>query len=143
MDYKSIPIEILKKENFTEDIFLIRIKHREKDLPGEFLMAGLPGIGEAPISICSHAREYVELLIANVGNVTGKLAKLNVKDRIHIRGPLGVGYPMHHLEGNNIILIAGGTGLAPLRSVIEYIQKNRAKYKDVHIFLGFRNPACV
>ncbi len=143
MDYKSIPVEILKKENLMPNTFLLRLKHREKDMPGEFLMVGLPGIGEAPISICSHVQEYTELLIENVGSVTSKLAKLNVKDKVYVRGPLGVGYPMHHLEGNNIILIAGGTGLAPLRSVTEYIQKNRPKFNNIDIFLGFRNPECI
>ena len=143
MDYKPIQVEILKKEDFLENTFLLRLKHKEKDLPGEFLMVGLPGIGEAPISICSHVQAYTELLIENVGSVTSKLAKLKVKDKVHIRGPLGVGYPMHHLEDNNLILIAGGTGLAPLRSVIEYLQKDRKKFGNVDIYLGFRNPECI
>ncbi len=143
MDYKPIQVEIIKKEDLMENTFLLRLKYKVKNNPGEFMMIGLLGIGECPISICSSSDKYIDLLIENVGSVTDKLSKLKEKDKIFIRGPLGVGYPMHHLQDNNLILVAGGTGLAPLRSVIEYIQKNRKKFGNIDIYLGFRNPECM
>jgi sulfite reductase subunit B len=143
MDYKPINVEILKKEIFNDNTFLFKLKHKLKSKPGEFVMIGLQGIGECPISVCSYNDKYFELLINNVGSVTNKLSELKEKDRVQIRGPIGVGYPMHHLEGKNIMLIAGGTGTAPLRSVIQYIQKNRAKFNNIDIYLGFRNPECL
>ena len=143
MDYKTTTVAIIKKEDYDDNTFLLRLKHKIKNNPGEFLMIGLMGIGEAPISICSYSDKYVDLLIRNVGSVTNKLSKLKVKDKVQIRGPLGVGYPMHHMGQSNILLISGGTGTAPMKSVVEYIQKNKEKYNGVDIYLGFRNPECI
>ncbi len=143
MDYKPSKVEIIKREDFRDGSFLFRLKHKVKTNPGEFLMVGLFGIGECPISICSHSKKYTELLIRNVGSVTNKLSKLKKKDKVQIRGPLGVGYPMHHMEKSNLLLIGGGTGVAPLRSVIQYIKGNKEKYSNIDIYFGFRNPECI
>lgn len=108
--------------------------------PGQFFQVSVPGYGESPISICSDSREHVKFNIREVGNVTRKLAKLGKGDRIWIRGPYGHGYPMRQLVGNNLVIIGGGCGVAPLKGLIDYVENHRDEYAAVRLFLGYRSP---
>jgi len=138
--YEPKPYKIAEKKQYTPDTFLFKVPAGINPMPGQFVEVSVLGVGECPISVCSYSSSHIDLLIRDVGNVTGKLAKLRRGSTILIRGPYGHGYPMAELVGKDIAVIAGGTGVAPPRSVIQYIQKNRDKYHDVHMFLGFRNP---
>jgi len=110
--------------------------------PGQFVQVSLFGVGEAPISICSSPtrRDAFELCIRQAGRVTTAIHKLKEGDTVGIRGPFGVGFPLLPLEGNDILLVAGGLGLAPLRSLINYIIDNRRDFGKVDILLGCRDP---
>ena len=66
--------------------------------------------------------------------------KIKKGDNLFVRGPYGKGYPTHYFKGNNIIIIGGGCGIAPLKGVIEYIEKNISEFKDIYLFFGFRLP---
>jgi len=138
--YEPKAYKVSERQDFTKDTFLLKVPCGLNPAPGQFIEVSVFGVGECPISVCSYSSSYIELLIRNVGNVTGKLAELKKGSLIYIRGPYGKGYPMKEMEGKNIVIIAGGTGVAPPRSVIQFIQKYRKKYADVHMFLGFRNP---
>ncbi len=109
--------------------------------PGQFVEISLFGVGEAPISICSSPtrRDSFELCIRAAGRVTAALHKLTAGDEIGIRGPFGVGFPVIPMEGSDILLIAGGLGLAPLRSLVHYIIDNRRDFGKVDILLGCRD----
>ncbi|HII30332.1 anaerobic sulfite reductase subunit AsrB [Candidatus Woesearchaeota archaeon CG08_land_8_20_14_0_20_47_9] len=124
----------------TEDSFIFRLPFDKGYMPGQFMQVSLPLIGEVPISICSYRDDALELLIRNVGSVTSKLCRLRAHDKLYLRGPFGNYYPMEKLTGNSLILIGGGSGVAPLRSIVEYVCKNRRDYKEVFIFFGFRSP---
>jgi len=108
--------------------------------PGQFIEISVMGVGEAPISICSirTKKGLIDLCVRNVGRVTNAIHHLDVGSLIGIRGPYGNGFPMEEMEGNKLLLVAGGLGVAPLRSVLQYALKNRAKYKDVTVFYGIR-----
>ena len=80
------------------------------------------------------------LTIREIGNVTKSLSKLKKGDIVHIRGPYGHGYPMKSLKGNNLIILGGGCGVAPLRGIIDYVEQYRSDYKDITLFLGYRGP---
>jgi sulfhydrogenase subunit gamma (sulfur reductase) len=110
--------------------------------PGQFIMVSLPGIGEVPISICSSPvrRDSFDLCVRAVGKVTRSLHKLKSGDEIDIRGPYGKGFPMRILEGNDLLIIAGGLGIAPLRSLITYVLDNRRDFGKVHILFGCKEP---
>jgi NAD(P)H-flavin reductase len=112
-------------------------------MPGQFLMLELPGIGEAPFSISSSPSIHgeVELCVRKAGNLTGFLSKLGRGTHVGIRGPFGTGFPMEEMHGQNILLIAGGLGLVPLRSPIAYVQENRSHFKEVNIVYGTKSPA--
>jgi sulfhydrogenase subunit gamma (sulfur reductase) len=108
--------------------------------PGQFIEVSVMGVGEAPISICSirTKKGLVDLCVRKVGRVTNAIHRLDVGSLVGIRGPYGNGFPMEEMEGSNLLLVAGGLGVAPLRSVLQYALKNRAKYRDVTVFYGIR-----
>ncbi|MGM5482531.1 MAG: FAD/NAD(P)-binding protein [Nanobdellota archaeon] len=124
----------------THDTKLFRFKTKIDHMPGQFVELSILGIGECPISICSDSREHLDLTIREVGTVTKKLFTLGKSAKVGIRGPYGNGYPMHEFEGKNLILIGGGTGFAPLRGVIKYLENHKNKFNDINIFAGFRTP---
>lgn len=112
-------------------------------LPGQFVMVEVPGYGEIPISIsCSSSiRGYLELCIRKAGVVTGALHRAGRGARIGIRGPFGTHFPMETMRDRNVLLIAGGLGLAPLRAPIFHVIENRRRFRDVHILYGTGEPA--
>ena len=110
--------------------------------PGQFVMVAIPGVGEAPFSVSSSPSQvgYFELVIRKVGMFTSAMHKLEEGDVVGIRGPLGNGFPIHILEGNDLIFVAGGLGIIPLRSIINYVVDNRRDFGKVSILLGCRSP---
>jgi len=110
--------------------------------PGQFNMVGLPGMGEAPISISSGPSRggSFDHTIRAVGNVTRALANLEEGDEMMIRGPYGSGWPMEEVKGKDILIVTGGIGLAPLRPLILHIFENRADFGYLEILYGARTP---
>lgn len=110
--------------------------------PGQFNMMYLPGIGESAISISSDPDCPGRLLhtVRVVGNVTRALARLHVGDQVLLRGPFGSAWPVSSCEGCDVVLAAGGVGLAPLRPVIYAIRNQREKFGRVILLYGSRTP---
>ncbi len=111
-------------------------------LPGQFVMLEVPGYGEIPISISSSPsrRGFIELCIRKAGLVTNVLHRAKKGAKVGIRGPFGTYFPMEKMKDHNVLLIAGGLGLAPLRAPIFSVTENRSDYKDVHILYGTLEP---
>lgn len=112
-------------------------------LPGQCAMISVPPIGEAMFSITSSPTEenFLELSIKKCGTVTEYLHGLEAGSEIGIRGPYGNNFPVNdELKGKDLLFIAGGIGLAPLRSVINYIMDKRDDYGKVDIVYGARTP---
>ncbi|MFA4915291.1 MAG: FAD/NAD(P)-binding protein [Syntrophales bacterium] len=139
--------EIIRVEELTatEKLFEIRFKNGRElgHLPGQFVEVSVFGIGEAPISISSSPTKdgSFELVVRRVGNVTGALHRLRKGSIIGIRGPFGNGFPLTELKGRDILFVAGGIGLVPLRSLINYVLDNRGSYGRVIILFGARTPS--
>ena len=111
-------------------------------LPGQCAMVCAPGVGEAMFSITSSPtnREYQEFSIKRCGVLTEHLHSLQVGDEIMVRGPYGNNFPVEtELKGKNLLFIAGGIAIAPLRSVINYVLDNRENYGDIDILYGSRS----
>jgi len=110
--------------------------------PGQFVMLELPGCGEVAISISgsSSNKEFLELCVRRVGLVTGILHRLEAGAMVGIRGPFGTHFPMQKMKGHNILLIAGGLGIAPLRSPIYWANEHRTDFEDITIMYGARDP---
>jgi NAD(P)H-flavin reductase len=111
--------------------------------PGQFNMLYIPGCGEVAISISGAARENESLLlhtIRRVGRVTEAISKLKVGDAVGIRGPFGTPWPIGECYRRDMILVAGGIGLAPLRPVLYQVERNRQHFGRVILLLGARSP---
>lgn len=139
--YEILPAKIVKvtAENPITKTLYLKLKNQSKFqfLAGQFMMIGLPGFGECPISISSTpqiATKYFTLTIRTVGELTEKLNSLKVGEAVFVRGPFGNGFPE---VTKNLILIGGGCGFMPLRSVYEE-NKNRKDIK-MQIFIGCRD----
>jgi len=144
--YRLKKAKILQTKRLTANEMLFEVALADGEVldhePGQFVMVSLLGIGEVPISVCSSPtkRSSFELCVRAVGKVTRSLHKLKAGDEIGIRGPYGKGFPIRILEGNDLLLIAGGLGLAPLRSLITYVLDNRRDFGKVHLLFGCKEP---
>lgn len=111
--------------------------------PGQFNMLYLPGVGEVAISISSDPAEpeNPRHTIRTVGNVTQAVSRLKPGDKVGVRGPFGTAWPVEQLRGQDVIVAAGGLGLAPLRPAIYHLIRHRAEYGRVTVLYGARTPA--
>jgi len=125
------------------DVFTLSLRLRESGetwdryLPGQFNMLYVPGCGEVAISISGSvlSREVLFHTIRKVGRVTEAIAKLKVGDELGVRGPYGSSWPTETCRGSDVILVAGGLGLAPLRPAIEAIIQERDAYRQVTLLI--------
>jgi sulfhydrogenase subunit gamma (sulfur reductase) len=113
--------------------------------PGQFVMLSVPGAGEAPISISSSPTrpEVLELCVRRVGRVTDALYRMQANDVVGIRGPYGNGFPVDLIRGNNLLIAAGGLGMAPLRSLLWYAIDHRDRFRSITLMYGARTPAAM
>lgn len=145
-DYKIKKAKILSARQMTdfEKFFEITLENGDNlgHEPGQFVNVSIFGIGEAPISISSSPtkRGSFELCVRAVGKFTCALHRLGKDDKLGIRGPFGKGFPVKRLEGCDLLFIAGGIGLVPLRSLINFAIDKRNNFGNINILLGVRTP---
>ena len=138
---------VTKITDQTPDVKTFRVEAPEggklfEHLPGQCAMLSVPGISEAMISITSSPtnKEYMEFSVKKCGCLTEWLHAMEEGQMITVRGPYGRHFPVDdELAGKNLVFVAGGIGLAPLRSVINYVRDNREKYGRVDIIYGSRS----
>jgi NAD(P)H-flavin reductase len=141
-----VPYRVLRVRRETKDTFTFELQsvtgERFPFAPGQFNMLYLFGVGEVPISI-SGDPAHPELLVHTVravGTVTKALCRLKRGDILGVRGPFGSSWPMAEAVGNDILIVAGGVGLAPLRPAIYHILSHRGEYGRVVVLYGARTP---
>jgi NAD(P)H-flavin reductase len=110
-------------------------------LPGQFNMLYVFGVGEVAVSIsgATDAPNFVHT-VRSVGAVSAAICRLEVGAFIGVRGPFGTGWPIDTAEGADVLVVAGGLGLAPLRPAIHHLLANRARFGRLVILFGSRNP---
>lgn len=132
----------------TPDVKTFRVNRPDgtgkpfEHMPGQCAMVSIPGVGEGMFSITSSPtnKEYMEFSIKKCGHLTTFIHELEPGQMITLRGPYGRNFPVEEdLKGKDLLFIAGGIGLAPLRSVINYVRDNRANYGKVDIVYGSRS----
>lgn len=139
--------EIVRKDrlNATETLYRLRMSDGSElgHDPGQFVEVSVFGVGEAPFSISSSPTrgDTFDLCIRRVGDVTTAMERLQSGDQVGVRGPLGRGFPMETMRGRNVLVIAGGLGIVPLRSLIVNLIDERSDYGDVTVLYGCKNPA--
>ena len=108
--------------------------------PGQFAQVSVYGTGEVPISICSSpTQKGMQIAVKKMGEVTTAMHELKPGDKLGIRGPYGNSFPVENLKGRNLLFIAGGIGLAPLRSVLRYVLDRRGDFGKVTLLYGALN----
>jgi NAD(P)H-flavin reductase/formate hydrogenlyase subunit 6/NADH:ubiquinone oxidoreductase subunit I len=145
--YAPRPAEIVRVETLgpKEKVFEFKF-FDDKELghrPGQFVEVSVLGLGEAPISITSSPTRTgsFELAIRNVGSITNALHKMEKGAIVGFRGPFGNGFPINAMMGKDILFIAGGIGLFPLRSLIQYVMDKRSSFGKVMLLLGATSPS--
>lgn len=136
---KMIPDHHRFTLRFEEDALATEFRHK----PGQFVMLSVPGAGEAPFSITSAPTRpgVLELCVRRIGRVTDALHRLRTNETVGIRGPYGNGYPLETMRGGNLLVVAGGLGIAPLRSLLLYALDEREQFGRVTVLYGARDPA--
>ncbi|WP_436643295.1 FAD/NAD(P)-binding protein [Microbaculum sp. FT89] len=136
----------------TEDTCTFDLEPRDLELlggalplafaPGQFNMLYLFGLGEVAISISGDPADAGRLVhtVRSVGSVTRGFSRLQPGQTVGVRGPFGTAWPTREAEGRDVLILAGGLGLAPLRPAILRILAERRRYRRVYLFYGTRNP---
>ncbi|MEW6107924.1 MAG: FAD/NAD(P)-binding protein [Nitrospirota bacterium] len=143
--YLPLKAKILDVVAMTSDVKLFRLEKPEgfHYSPGQFIMVSVWGAGEVPISIASTPgiHDVMDVCIRKVGHVTSVLHELKHGDHLWIRGPLGNGFPFEDASGRDMLFVAGGIGIAPLRSLVNFVVNRKDKFGKIALIYGSRNPS--
>ncbi len=143
--YDPLKSELVRVERETEKEMFFEIRLPDglslEHQNGQFVEVSVFGLGEAPISVCSPSTQpdTFELVVRATGKVTDHLHTMKAGDYVGIRGPMGRGFDMDAWKGKDLLIIGGGIGLVPLRSVIKTVIDKRADFGKVSILYGTRN----
>ncbi|MDD6057312.1 MAG: anaerobic sulfite reductase subunit AsrB [Clostridiales bacterium] len=124
----------------TELEYTFRMTFEGEVWPGQFFEVSIPRFGEAPISVSGIGDGTVDFTIRRVGKVTNEIFENYVGDRFFIRGPYGNGFSIENYKNKELFIIAGGTGLSPVKGVVDYFAKHRDEAADVTLIAGFKSP---
>jgi NAD(P)H-flavin reductase len=141
------PFRVVARREETADTVTLDLTAEDGEglqfTPGQFTMLYVFGIGEVPISISGDPGSPDTLMhtVRAVGAVTEAIAALDEGDRVGIRGPYGTGWPMEETEGKDVVVAAGGIGLAPVRPVLLTLLAARSRFGAVSLIYGSRTPS--
>ncbi|GAA4607389.1 NAD(P)H-flavin reductase [Actinoplanes octamycinicus] len=139
------PGRVVRRRQDTADTVTIELTGAGQPLPafqpGQFAMLTAYGVGDVPISISGIEGARPTHTIRAVGAVTRALCAARPGDLIGVRGPFGIGWDLDAAAGHDVLVVAGGIGLAPLRPVVERLLADRASYRKVSVLVGARQPA--
>jgi anaerobic sulfite reductase subunit B len=124
----------------TELEYTFRMDFEGEVKPGQFFEISLPKYGEAPISVSGIGDGTVDFTIRRVGKVTNEIFENYAGDKLFIRGPYGNGFDLEEFKGKELVVIAGGTGLSPVRGVVDYFARHRDEAECVTLIAGFKSP---
>lgn len=137
------PYKILEIVHETNLEYTFRVEVDVKAEHGQFFQISIPKIGEAPISISAMGDNWMEFTIRKVGKVTNEIFNLSPGDKIFMRGPYGNSFPVNKYKGKDLVVIAGGTGVSPVRSLLKYFYDNSEEIKSLHFIAGFKDENSV
>jgi len=132
-------IKEVRQQTNIESTFRMAFKGAVK--PGQFFEVSIPKYGEAPISVSGIGPDYVDLTIRSVGRVTNEIFNRHQGDPLFLRGPYGNGFDVEKYLGKELIIVAGGTGMAPVKGVVDYFMAHLEKLKGFTLIAGFKSPA--
>lgn len=141
-NYQYQEYEIIEKTELATDTILFRFEGKFDFIPGQFVQIALDRFGEATFAFCSdpYQKKFFEICVRGCGNTTNQMIKLVPGDKLKIRGPYGNGWPLAKMIGKNIVIIAGGMGLVPLRPLLFEIERSQKEFKKIFFVGGFKTP---
>lgn len=137
---QPVPCKILevKKESALEYTF--KVAYDQVPNHGQFLQLSIPKVGEAPISVSAYGEGWLDFTIRSVGKVTEEIFQKKPGDTLFLRGPYGNGWPYdQQFKGKHLVFVTGGTGLAPVRSMLNACYEHPEDVKSVTLISGFKN----
>jgi sulfhydrogenase subunit gamma (sulfur reductase) len=141
---KEVTIQRADQITATEKHFTLKLKNGSdmKYAPGQIMELGVMGYGEIPIGFASSPtrKHTFDAVVRTVGRVSKAINERGKGDTLYVRGPLGNGFDVKALSGHDILIVAGGIGLCPTRSLIQYILDRRSEFKDFKLFFGAKTP---
>ncbi len=124
----------------TDVEYTFRMEYHGEARPGQFFEISLPKYGEAPISVSGVGEGTIDFTISRVGVVTNEVFENYVGDQLYIRGPYGNGFDLDNYRGKELFVIAGGTGLSPVRSLVDHFARNPEEVASITLVAGFKSP---
>ena len=137
LPFLSMIKEVIKH---TDIEYTFRLSYQGAVKPGQFFEVSIPKYGEAPISVSGIGEDTVDLTIRRVGKVTNEIFERYVGDKLFMRGPYGNGFDIEDYRGKEIVVIAGGTGLSPVKGVVDYFSDHIEETKGMTLVAGFKTP---
>ena len=139
-EYIPFLSEIKEVIKHTEIEYTFRMAFEGDVKPGQFFEVSLPKFGEAPISVSGIGDGIVDLTIRKVGKVTSEIFEQYEGDKLFMRGPYGNGFKLENYKAHEIVVVAGGTGLSPVRGIVQHFSKNPQDAKGFTLIAGFKSP---
>lgn len=142
MQNEYIPFlsEIKEVIKHTDIEYTFRMSYEGNVKPGQFFEVSIPKFGEAPISVSGINEGTVDLTIRRVGKVTEEIFEHYVGDKLFLRGPYGNGFDVDLYKHKELVVVAGGTGLSPVRGIVEYFSEHPMETKGMTLVAGFKTP---
>lgn len=125
----------------TDLEYTFRMSYQGSVSPGQFFEISIPKFGESPISVSGIGDGTVDFTIRRVGKVTDEIFENYEGDQLFIRGPYGNGFDLNNYKGKELVIVAGGTGLSPVKAVVDYFAHNTHEADGVTLIAGFKSPA--
>lgn len=141
MQPQACEIISVLKQSMHETTF--RVKTDAKPMPGQFMQLSIPKVGECPISVSGKGDGWVEFTLRAVGHVTDVIFKKEAGETLFLRGPYGKGWPVDEMKGKNFVVVTGGTGLAPVRELLNLCADEPGYAKSVTLISGFKNEESI
>ena len=132
--------EIAEVIKHTDIEYTFRMRYQGEVKPGQFFEVSIPKYGEAPISVSGIGKDTVDLTIRRVGKVTNEIFEHYAGDKLFLRGPYGNGFDVELYKGKELIVVAGGTGVSPVKGIIDYYVEHPEEVKGFSLIAGFKSP---
>lgn len=142
-EFQPQACEILDVKHESIHEWTFRVASDAKVAHGQFMQLSIPRVGEAPISVSAQGQGWLEFTLRPVGKVTSEIFEKKPGDYLFLRGPYGHGWPKDKLDGKHLVFITGGTGLAPVRSLLHHYYDHMDEVKSIHMISGFKNEESI
>ena len=139
-EYIPFPAQVKEIIRHTDIEYTFRMSYEGEVKPGQFFEVSIPKYGEAPISVSGIGKDYVDLTIRKVGRVTNRIFEHYEGNSLLMRGPYGNGFDIENFRGKEVVVVAGGTGLSPVKGIVDYFSANPQDAEKVTLIAGFKSP---